>query len=262
MVMTEKKPPTRLWVFILWLTLIVGLIWLATPQQASSQTVYEIAPVAPHKTVDPFTLYPDGLEFNVYRKGSRVGRHKVKFKEKDGQLIVENEFKLKVKILFVTAYKFVFDAVGIWEDGKLLSMTGDVNDNGKKIKIDASIKDDGKFYSTGKKGDFVADQWVYPTNHWNVGAVDQSVVLNTLTGDLAQVEVVRHGIETVETSAGPVSAEKFEYTGDLRDTFVWYDSEGRWVQMVFTTKAGETIHHVCKECGLVQRLEQASAQGL
>ena len=262
MLMMEKKPPTRIWALLLWTAIIIGLIWLAIPRQAASQTVLEVGPPAPHKSIDPFTLYPKGLEFDVYRKGSRVGRHKVKFKQKNGQLLVESEFKLKVKVLFVTAYKFVFEATGVWVDGALQSMKGDVNDNGKKIKIDASLGEDGKFYTTGKKGDFVANSWVYPTNHWNVGAVDQSVVLNTLTGNLAQVEVVRHGIETVNTEAGPVAAEKFEYTGDLRDTNVWYDSEGRWVKMVFTTKAGETISHVCRECGIVQSMEQASAEPL
>jgi len=251
-----------MWAFLLWLALIVGLIWLATPTPASSETVVEIAALAPHKAVDPLDLYPTGIEFEVYRKGSRIGRHKVKFKQEGDLLIVENEFKVKVKILFVTAYKFVFDAVGTWKDGALVSMKGDVNDNGKKVKIDAVVKEDGKFYTIGKKGEFIADSWVYPTNHWNVGAVDQSLVLNTLNGNLAEVAVVRHGIETIETVAGPISAEKFEYTGDLRDTNVWYDSEGRWVKMVFTTKSGETIEYVCRECGVTGRPEQASAVGL
>ena len=260
MLMTEKKPPTRIWAILIWLTIIIGLIWLAgTPRLASSQTIVEVAPAVPHKTVDPFSLYPKGLEFDVYRKGSRVGRHKVKFKKDGDQLIVENEFKLKVKVLFVTAYKFVFEATGTWVDGALQSMKGNVNDNGKKVKIDAYVGEDGRFYTTGKRGAFVANSWVYPTNHWNIGAVDQNVVLNTLNGNLAQVEVVRHGIETVETAVGPVAAEKFEYTGDLRDTNVWYDRRGRWVKMVFTTKSGETISHVCRECGLVQSMEQASA---
>lgn len=259
MFMTEKKPPTRVWAVLIWLALIIGMIWLAIPKQASSQTPMEVGPVQPHQSADPFTLYPNGLEFDVYRKGSRIGRHKVSFEQDGDQLIVDTDFKLKVKLLFVTAYKFTFKATGVWEDGQLVSVQGDVNDNGDKRKIDAFVKDDGKFFTTGKKGEFVADSWVYPTNHWNIGAVDSRVVLNTLNGDLAEVEVIRHGIETVDTKAGPVQAEKFEYTGQLRDTNVWYDSAGRWVKMVFTTKTGETIEHVCRECGLVRSVEQASA---
>jgi hypothetical protein len=261
MLMTEKKPPTRIGTILVWLILIIGMLWLAIPKQASSQTLMEAGHVASHESADPFKLYPNGIEYDVYRKGKKIGQHKVIFKREDGQLIVDTEFKIKVKIFFVTVYRFIFDVAGTWQDGKLVSMTGEVNDNGKKIKIDAYVDYDGKFYTTGKKGAFVADTWVYPTNHWNIGAVDQSVVLNTLTGNLVKVEVVRHGIETVETVTGPVEAEKFEYTGDLRDINVWYDSEGRWVKMVFTTKAGETIELVCRQCGLVNDLEQASASG-
>ena len=239
-----------MWAFLIWLALIVGLIWLATPRPVSAQDMLELSVLASHKAIDPFELYPSGIEFDVYRKGSRIGRHIVRFAQDGDFLIVESEFKIKVKILFVTAYKFVFDAVGTWKDGALVSMKGDINDNGKKFKIDAEVKEGGSFYTIGKKGEFVAESWVYPTNHWNIGAVDQSVVLNTLNGNLAKVEVVRHGIETIETVKGPISAEKFEYTGELRDTNVWYDRDGRWVKMVFTTKSGETIEHVCRECGV------------
>ncbi len=268
MVMTEKKPPTRLWAILIWTALIIGLIWLAIPRPASSQmredtsqTVMEVAPPESPKAVDPFQLYPDGIEFDAYRKGSRVGKHKVKFKRDGDQLIVETEFKLKVKILFITAYKFVLESKGVWKDGVLQSLKVDINDNGNKSKVDAYLDDDGKFYSTGRKGGFVANTWVYPTTHWNSGAVDSKVVLNTLDGVLGEVDILRHGIETVDTASGPVDAEKFDYTGQVKDTTVWYDSAGRWVKMVFITKSGETIEYVCSECGIIKDQEQASAKG-
>ncbi|MGB1875897.1 MAG: DUF6134 family protein, partial [Rhodospirillaceae bacterium] len=121
MLMTEKKPPTRRWAILNWATLMAGLIWLASGPEALSQTPeggvggeqasdvpveVEVLEPQPRSSIDPLELYPDGLEFDVYRKGSWVGRHKVKF-EKDGDLLkVESHFKLKVKVLFVTAYKY------------------------------------------------------------------------------------------------------------------------------------------------------------
>ncbi|MFL2771303.1 MAG: DUF6134 family protein [Rhodospirillaceae bacterium] len=248
-----------IWIPLLYL---IGMMSLVIPGSPSAQTLFEVGPVTSHESADPFILYPVGLKFDVFRKGTRVGSHKVSFGRDGDQLIVESEFKLKVKVFFVTAYKFVFEATGIWQGGALVSIKGNVNDNGKKIKIDAYRDDDGKFFTTGKKGEFVADSWVYPTTHWNIGSVDQSAVLNMLTGNLDKVLVRRLGIETIETLTGSLEAEKFEYTGDLRDTNVWYDREGRWVKMVFTTKSGETIEYVCRECGVVNIIDQASASEL
>lgn len=287
MLMTEKKPPKRIYAIVLWITLIAVMIWLASLRPAASQTVesdakvgedasiesqmtddfvppgnpvfVEIAPPSPFAGADPLELYPDGLEFDAYRKGSRVGKHKVSFQREGGKLVVETEFKLKVKVLFITAYKFLFQSTGVWQDGTLQTIDVSVDDNGKDTKVDAYLSDeDGKFYVTGRKGDFIANDWVYPTNHWNAGVVGSKVVLNTLNGALANVDILRQGIETIETKQGPVDAERIEYTGDLRDTTVWYDRAGRWVKMVFTTKSGETIEYVCRECGLSESTKQIS----
>lgn len=277
--MSKKKPASRVLVIVLWLTIIAGLIWLAAPRPASSQeseaadaapsseqsqsaqepVEVQVGPRKPHASIDPLSLYPDGLEFDVFRKGAKVGRHTVEFETDDGQLKVRSHFKLKVKVLFVTAYKFEFESIAYWRDGVLQTLTAETNDNGKDSSVEAYLAADGKFYATGRKGSFVADQWVYPSNHWNVGAVDSSVVLNTLNGQLAQVEILGRGIDTVETANGAVAAERFDYTGELRDTTVWYDRDGRWVRMKFTTKQGETLEYVCRECGLTEPSQQISA---
>lgn len=286
MLMTEKKPPTRVWAIVLWVALIMGMVWLASLRPVASQeseaephgdaaeiesqmtddfvppgnpVFMDIAPPRPFAGADPLELYPDGIEFDAYRKGSRVGKHKVSFKRNGDLLIVETEFKLKVKVLFITAYKFLFESTGVWKDGVLQTMDVSVDDNGKDTKVDAYLsEEDGKFYVTGRKGDFVGTDWVYPTNHWNAGVLGSKVVLNTLNGALANVEILRQGIETIETKKGTVDAERIEYTGELRDTTVWYDSAGRWVKMVFTTKSGETVEYVCRECGLSESEDQIS----
>jgi hypothetical protein len=274
MLMAKKKPQSRVWAILLWLALIMGMFWLASPRDVSSQTLgsentlaqesplpvqVQVLEPQPHSSIDPFELYPKGLVFDTYRKGARVGRHEVKF-EKDGDLLkVESHFKLKVKVLFVTAYKYEFHSKAVWKDGVLQTVKAEINDNGKESTVDAYLDDVGQFHSSGRKGEFVADAWVYPTNHWNVGAVDSDVVLNTLDGQIVKVDILRQGIEPVDTrNNGPIDAERFEYTGELRDIIVWYDRDGRWVRMKFTTKTGETLEYVCRECGLPDAQDQIS----
>lgn len=274
MLMTEKKPPTRAWAILVWMTLIAGLIWLASGPEALSQTrsnsdasmpekigLVEVPVLKPQQrsSTDPFALYPDGLRFDVYRKGSRVGRHTVEFKKDGDVLKVESHFKLKVKILFVTAYKYEFHSLGVWKNGEFQSVKAEINDNGNKQTVDGFVDASGRFFSKGYKGEFVAESWVYPTNHWNVGAVDSDVVLDTLNGRLSKVEILQQGIESIETrNNGAIDAERFEYTGELNDVIVWYDRDGRWVGMKFTTLKGETLTYVCRECGLPDSQDQIS----
>jgi hypothetical protein len=274
MLMTEKKPPTRAWAILVWMTLIAGLIWLASGPEALSQTpasseasmientgLVEVPVLKPlqRSSADPFVLYPDGLKFDVYRKGARVGRHTVEFTKDGDDLKVKSRLKLKVKVLFVTAYKYEFNAIGVWRDGEFRSVNAEINDNGNESSVEAFVNATGQFYSKGRKGEFVAESWLYPTNHWNVGAVDSDIVLDTLTGQMSNVEILRQGIEPLETRKnGTIDAERFEYTGELKDVIVWYDRDGRWVGMKFTTKKGETLTYVCRECGLSGAQDQIS----
>ncbi|MBP01202.1 MAG: hypothetical protein CMM25_00120, partial [Rhodospirillaceae bacterium] len=61
-------------------------------------------------------LYPDGLAFAVFRKGKNVGEHLVSFSEVDGRLHVRSQMRLRVKLLFITGYKFDFESIGVWND--------------------------------------------------------------------------------------------------------------------------------------------------
>ncbi|MDG2244261.1 MAG: DUF6134 family protein [Rhodospirillaceae bacterium] len=256
---------------------MAGLIWSANGPEALSQPLdggaeseqaaalpveVEVLAPQPSSSICPFELYPNGLEFDVYRKGALVGRHKVKF-EKDGDLLkVESNLKIRVKVLFVTAYKYDFHADGVWKNGVLQSVKAEINDNGKESSVDAYLGQSGQFYSTGRKGAFVADNPIYPTNHWNVDAIESDVVLDTLNGKIIKVDILQQGIEAIATRKnGPVDAERFEYTGELKNVIVWYDREGRWVGMKFTTNKGETLKYVCRECGLPSAQEQLSAAG-
>lgn len=274
MLMMRTKSPRCASAVLQPLTLVLGLVWLAIAKPALSQistedsgnadvssepVLVEMSEPTGRSGTNPFELYPDGMIFDVYRKGSRVGKHEVKF-ERDGDTwTVSSKFKLRVKVLFVTAYKFDFESTGVWHDGVLQTLVAETNDNGKESLVDSYLTEDGKFYANGRKGQFFSNTWVYPTTHWNVGAVESDVILNTLNGQLAQVEVIRRGIETIETRDGrAVDAERFEYTGELTDTTVWYDRDGRWVRMQFTTKQGETLEYVCRECGLPDAPEQLS----
>ena len=199
--------------------------------------------------VDPFSLYPSGLFFDVYRKGDKIGSHEVEFISQGETLVVTSEFRLRVKLMFVVVYRHFFKSVENWANNNLLSFTSEENENGKKSTVNAGLKSDG-FFTEGRKGYFESESWHYPSTHWDMRIINSSTILNAITGKLNKVKIINHGFEQVAVIGGMIEAERYEYTGELRNTNVWYDKANRWVRMVFTTKKGDTITYLCRECGL------------
>lgn len=106
----------------------------------------------------------------------------------------------------------------------------------------------GKLEIKGPRGERVIDGWIFPTNHWNVAQVSSEKVLNSITGQIDHIAVRPREVETIVTPHGHILAERFEYTGELHDTHVWYDRAGRWVKMSFKARDGSWIEYRCTSC--------------
>jgi len=192
------------------------------------------------------TLYGDGIHFDVYRKGDRVGHHRVRFDRGDGGLIATSELELRIDVLFLPVFRYAYRSVEIWREGTLKQLTVDLNDNGSSMSIEAGRGANGLTVRTGPIS-YVTPGQIFPTNHWNSAVVFEQRVLNTLTGRVNEVRIEPRGREHVETERGSVAAKRYEYTGDL-STDVWYDDCGRWVKMRFAGRDGSTIEYVCRRC--------------
>jgi len=85
-----------------------------------------------------------------------------------------------------------------------------------------------------------------PTSQWNFRQVQQTALLNTQLGTVAQIQVTPAGRETVRTPGGSISATRYRYTGDLRMD-QWFDDRGRWVKGTFSAFDGSTIEYILQE---------------
>jgi len=234
------------------LCVLAGVVALASPAVYGAAEVRTVNPPPPHliPDTDPLALYGSEIVYDVYRKNKKVGEHRMSFAHDSvGDLKVDALFHLQIDILFFKgAYTFDYSSAEIWRGKQMLSMAAITNDDGKVSKTTALL-DKGVFKITGPAGVIQASSWVFPTNHWNRGQVESTVLLNTLNGKLADVKVVNKGFETIEAGAGTLEAERFAYTGDLHDTDCWYDKAGRWVKMRFKAKDGSFIEYICRTCG-------------
>ena len=127
------------------------------------------------------SLYGDRIEFGIYRNGSPVGKHEVRFEEQDGGLRVQTEFDLAVGALFITLFRLEYQSDAVWRDGQLVALDARTDQNGTIANVRAQA-DGGVLKITGPNGLYEADLGLFPTNHWNAGVVGSQQVLNTITG--------------------------------------------------------------------------------
>ncbi len=223
-----------------------GLMFLVAAGAAGARAEPVNRDWAQPDSVDPFAAYGESIRFRVLRDGEPVGQHTVRFERRGEDLVVRSRFQLEVKVLFVTAYRFSYASTGTWRDGKLVSLSADINDDGKKARVVAE-QENGTFRIEGPKGVERASLGIFPTNHWHPGVLDSTRVLNTITGGVNTVQIIDQGPDQVTINGRTAQARHFIYTGDLQNN-VWYDADGRWVKMRFQGKDGSTIDYVCEQC--------------
>ncbi|WP_300378942.1 DUF6134 family protein [Henriciella sp.] len=184
----------------------------------------------------------DTIRFNVYRKGdTKFGSHTVNFNvESDGNFTATSEVDLKAGLGPITVFRYTLNATETWEDGKLVQLDGNTNDDGDNEQVSASLEGgalqvDGSGY-TGK-----APLGVIPSSHWNIQQVFSSEILSTESGQLLETKATRIGEETLEIDGQSVDTVHYRLVSDLT-VDLWYDEQNRWVQLSFEAR-GQKIDY-------------------
>jgi len=178
--------------------------------------------------------YGSSIEFQVKRNGKSIGKHLVEFAQENEILTVTSTTRMRIKFLFITAYKFDYLSTETWGASGLQTVNSFSNDDGEK---------------TTSYFPFSENMEILPTNHWNPDVINSSIIFNTITGENNNVKIVFEGEEEVLTGAGVRSANKYRYSGDLFNVWVWYDTQDRWVRLEFQGNDGSRITYQCIVCG-------------
>jgi hypothetical protein len=195
---------------------------------------------------DPLSLYGDEMVFSVLRDGDPIGIHRVTFDVDGDRLLVGSRFEARVKVLFITAFEYLYESQSVWRDGCLVELKAITDDNGTKSRVSARLAN-GQLVIEGPSGAMRGKAGMFPTDHWHSGVLQSDRVLNTITGQVARVNIADMGEGQVTVNDSPEAARRYVYSGDLQ-TEVWYDREGRWVKMRFRADDGSTIEYVCRKC--------------
>jgi len=209
-------------------------------------------------TSRPALPYGGGIEFDVMREGERVGQHRLSFSRQGPVLRVDIRMELDFRVLLLFRYRFRYSASEWWQGGALQRLEVELDENGEQSRISARKSGEVlQIRGDPIRGESLSSDQPLPlltTNHWNPEALQQQALLNTLTGEISQVQVEFEQQDRVRGGSDYIRARRYHYGGGLSDTRVWFDEKQRWVGMSFIAQDGSEIRFVCRRIGQIEPL--------
>ena len=218
------------------------LVTFASPAHAVTAESINLAMAAPR--ID---------EYDIFRNDQRVGTHTVKRMRSDDELVVVIRTRIRITLIGFELYRFHYEARVDWDESGLLSLSVQVDDDGKQAVMEGK-RQDNKFQWKYGQSQASYSMPVYPTNHWNAAVLEHDAVLNTLTGKINKVDITRDSSGSSAQEIGLSSATRYRYEGQLQLTS-WYSDEGDWLAMRFIAKDGSVIDYRCSTCRQVQAVD-------
>ena len=193
--------------------------------------------------------------FDVIRKNKIIGEHKILFSENNGNLIIETNIDIEVKILFIKAYEFFHKSKEIWQDGSFIKIDGysDFEDE-REYFILGEVKDDFLFAS-GMDGELKLDQNIIPSNFWNIDVMYQDEIFDTQKGIVRKLSVKDVGNEIILINNKKIDCTKFILNATRhpkdKDLFpeytLWYSKNKELMKFKFkSTKDNKIIQIIRK----------------
>ena len=200
-------------------------------------------PAAPSGLTAPEA--PVLLSFGVKWRGQTVGSHDVAI-DPDGMggMAVRLDTKIRIRIGFITAYRYEQTCDEVWAKGKLASLKSTTNDDGQTSTVTGErIADNIELRGPG--GPYVAPgDSLTTTCVWNPVFVRRNAIIDIGDGTVVGLVVADKGIAPVETGdGGGEDAHRFDIITPFLAGSVWYPPKGLLLQARIERK-GETLDYV------------------
>ncbi len=186
------------------------------------------------------------LMFTAYRNGNLLGTHKIDFSTSGAQLVVNIEIAFDVKLAFIPLYTYRHRNREVWEDGRLLSLDTETDDNGTAFNVKAE-QVGRRLLVDGSSGKLDLPGGTLTTSYWNEAAATAGEWLDTQAGNLVRSTVTRGQPESVMIEGQSVPAVPYDLEGDITCR-LWY-ADGRWVKLAFAGEDGSMIDYALEKPG-------------
>ncbi|MGI9451735.1 MAG: DUF6134 family protein, partial [Geminicoccaceae bacterium] len=134
----------------------------------------------------------------------------------------------------------------VWQDGRLLALDTETDDNGTPYRVQARADSSGLLVD-GSSGKLQLPANIASTSYWNEATIGRAEWLDTQAGKLVRSKVTIGAPEPVMASGKLVEAKPYQLEGDITCT-LWYH-EGRWVKLRFVASDDSVIEYAIEPAG-------------
>ncbi len=183
------------------------------------------------------------ISFRVLRNDSPIGKHVLTFSPSGNTLTVRVIVDIAVGFCPLTFFRYTHRAEERWEDGTVVSLDAETNDDGTVGRTMIRRVPEGYSVEGRTVPRYIAPANALPATHWNRRMLDGPMI-NTQTAELMRPVVTRLGPVRLAERAGAAGTEADHFTlrGDA-DLDTWYDARPDWVALRFVAKDGSPIRY-------------------
>ena len=189
-----------------------------------------------------FSIPKDGeAKFDIIRKNKVIGSHEIKFIENNDVLLVETNINIKVKVLFIVAYKFAHQSTETWSEGNFIKIDAHTDFEDEREYFIKGRDDGDLFLASGMDGKLELDKNILPSNFWNIDILKQKEIFDTQKGIVRIIEVEDLGYEKIEINGDRIKCKKFTFNassnpkdiGPFPEYTLWYNENDELMKFKF-----------------------------
>ena len=186
---------------------------------------------------------PTDVRIDVYRKGSAIGTHEIRFSRTGGTLRVASQVDLRVKIALITANRYEQTGNDDSENDVLVRTRIQTNDDGKDTLVEAAARD-GQLAVEGPAGSYTTQLGAMTDlSFWNEAITRGPPLVDGQAAELIKIRVERGPRERIAVRGQAIEVRCIHIAGTKgRSGSVWYDGAGSPVKAVVSTR-GETLDY-------------------
>lgn len=189
----------------------------------------------------PAHAEPNAWNFRVLLDGREIGRHQFTLRGTGEERELRSEARFDVRVLYVSVYRYLHDAVERWNGNCLQSLVSHTETNGDSVSVNAAARGN-RLAVERPEGRDEHEGCVMSFAYWNPQILNERRLLNSQTGELLPVRITPQGDETIEVRGQPLAAQRHRISAPSLQVDLWY-AGGRWVALEAPAKGGRRLRY-------------------
>ena len=179
-------------------------------------------------------------DFRVFLDEKEIGTHRFELIDRDGERELISKARMKVKLLFVTAYTYDHHDVEYWNGDCLSKLSSTTDDNGEKHRVDVQRREGATTVQT-LKGTQRLGECVLTFAYWNPAMLRQTQLLNSQDGENVKVKITDAGSDSIIVRGVKTPARRYELRSEKLSIDLWYSEQQQWLALESKTERGQKL---------------------